>query len=83
MWIPNSEDELLRAMKAGELTETAILDVKRALPMKGKSKDLAIDVAAMANDGGTLIYGVGEDQHKRPPPDVESALDADSLFSYT
>jgi hypothetical protein len=48
-------------MKAGELAETAALDAKRALPKQGKSKDLPIDRgAAMANDGGTPIYGVGK-----------------------
>jgi schlafen family protein len=68
MRVPSSEDELLVAMKAGELAETATLDAKRALPKQGKSKDLAIDVAAMANDGGTLIYGVG----KTPQPILAS-----------
>jgi hypothetical protein len=44
----------------------ATFDAKATLPAKGKSKDLAIDVAAMANDGGTLLYGVGEDEQRRP-----------------
>jgi hypothetical protein len=42
-----------------------LLDAKMALPERGKSKDLASDVAAMANDGGALLYGVGEDEHGR------------------
>jgi Putative DNA-binding domain len=66
MWIPASENEILAAIDAGDLIETASLDAKAALPAKGKSKDLAIDVAAMANDGGTLLYGVGEDEDRRP-----------------
>jgi hypothetical protein len=53
-------------VQTGELAETATLDAKRALPKQGKSKDIAIDVAAMANDGGTLIYGIGEDREGRP-----------------
>jgi hypothetical protein len=56
----------LAAIEAGDLVETASFDAKAALPAKGKSKDLAIDVAAMANDGGTLLYGVGEDENDRP-----------------
>jgi hypothetical protein len=66
VWIPRSEQEILAAIDAGDLTETATFDAKAALPAKGKSKDLAIDVAAMANDGGTLLYGVGEDEQRRP-----------------
>jgi hypothetical protein len=69
MWIPSYEDELLVAMKAGELAETATLDAKRALPKQGKSKDLAIDQgAAIVRHGGTLIYGVG----KTPQPILAS-----------
>jgi hypothetical protein len=66
VWIPESESEILAAIEARDLTETAAFDAKVALPAKGKSKDLAIDVAAMANDGGTLLYGVGEDEDGRP-----------------
>jgi hypothetical protein len=66
VWLPQSEKEILAAIDAGDLTETATFDAKASLPTKGKSKDLAIDVAAMANDGGTLLYGVGEDEHGRP-----------------
>ncbi len=66
MWIPKTEEEILAAIEAGDLAETATFDAKAMLPARGKSKDLAVDVAAMANDGGTLIYGVGEDEHGRP-----------------
>jgi hypothetical protein len=66
VWIPRSEQEIMAAIEAGSLVETATFDAKQALPAKGKSKDLAIDVAAMANDGGILLYGIGEDEHGRP-----------------
>jgi hypothetical protein len=66
MWMPASEQEILAAIEAGDLIESASFDAKAALPAKGKSKDLAIDVAAMATDGGTLLYGVGEDEDDRP-----------------
>jgi hypothetical protein len=65
MWIPTSEQDILSAIDAGDLVETATFDAKASLPTKGKSKDLAIDVAAMATDGGGLLYGLGEDQNDR------------------
>ena len=65
MWVAKSEQEILAAIEAGDLIETASFDAKEALPVKGKSKDLAIDVAAMSADGGTLLYGVGEDDNDR------------------
>ena len=66
MWMPATEQEILAAIEAGDLIETASFDAKVSLPDKGKSKNLAIDVAAMASDGGTLLYGVGEDENGRP-----------------
>src|SRR5215216_2436679 len=66
MWMPASEEEILVAIEAGNLIENATFDAKAALPDKGKSKDLAKDIAAMAVNGGTLLYGVGEDEHDRP-----------------
>lgn len=63
MWMPKSEQDILSAIDAGDLVETANFDAKAALPAKGKSKDLAVDVAAMSADGGTLLYGIGEDEN--------------------
>jgi hypothetical protein len=57
VWIPKSEQEIVAAIQASDMIETATFDAKATLPAKGKSKDLAIDVAAMANDGGTLRGG--------------------------
>ena len=50
--------------------------VKAQLPVSAKNEDIAINVAAMANDGGVLLYGVAEDHLKRPTPspDVLSPL---------
>jgi Putative DNA-binding domain len=56
----------LAAIEARNLIESATFDAKATLPDKGRSKDLAKDVAAMANNGGILLYGVGEDEHGRP-----------------
>jgi hypothetical protein len=63
MWIPKNEQEIVDAANTGTLTETAIFDAKRKLP--DSSKELAKDVAAMATDGGILLYGLGEDEQKR------------------
>jgi hypothetical protein len=66
MWRPASEQEIVAAIEAGRLIENASFDAKAALPTQNRSKDLAKDVAAMANNGGILLYGVGEDEHGRP-----------------
>jgi hypothetical protein len=66
VWVPRSEDDILAAIQGGKLIENAAFDAKVALPETGKSKDLAKDVAAMANNGGVLLYGVGEDENHRP-----------------
>jgi len=66
MWRPTSEQEIVAAIEAGHLIENASFDAKAALPTQNRSKDLAKDVAAMANNGGILLYGVGEDEHGRP-----------------
>jgi hypothetical protein len=65
MWTPSTEQEILTATDHGGLVETASFDAKSLLPAKGKSKDLAVHVAAMTSNGGTLLYGVGEDKDRR------------------
>lgn len=65
MWIPTSAAEIETRAQAGDLTETATFESKRDLPPSHKSIDLATDVAALACDGGVLLFGLGEDQHKR------------------
>ena len=65
MWVPKSEQDIFSAIDAGDLIETATFDAKASLPAQGKSKDLAIDVASMATDGGSLLYGLGEDENDR------------------
>jgi hypothetical protein len=66
VWVPRDETELRAAVDRGDLRETSTLDVKAALPTKGKNKDLARDICAMTVDGGVLIYGVGGDDPTRP-----------------
>ena len=42
MWMRASEREILAAIEAGDLIETATFDAKVSLPARGRSKDLAI-----------------------------------------
>jgi hypothetical protein len=65
MWTPTTDQEILIATDHRGLDGTASFDAKSQLPAKGKSMDLAVDVAAMTSDGGTLLYGVGENEDRR------------------
>ena len=64
MWIPKTEEEIVVMVTSGTLRETETFDAKRELPKN--SKELAKDVAAMATEGGVLLYGVDEDDQGRP-----------------
>jgi hypothetical protein len=64
MWTPNSAYELEKLVLDGVLEEGSTLDFKKEVP--SNSKELSKDVAAMANDGGVLIYGIGEDNSGQP-----------------
>lgn len=66
MWRPRDERTIVAAAERGELEETHTFDAKRELPAQKKNQALAVDVAAMAVDGGTLLYGVAEDDERRP-----------------
>lgn len=66
MWIPESYPDIAQAVHAGDLEESPAFDAKAELPVPKKNKSLAVDVAAMTVDGGVLIYGVAEDDEKRP-----------------
>lgn len=63
MWIYQTEEEIARVVKSGALRETTSFDAKREI---GKNEEVAKDIAAMANDGGILLYGIGEDEQGRP-----------------
>lgn len=69
MWTPASTTEIEQAVTSGILQERALVEIKRTLPSPQKNVDVAVDVAAMATAGGTLIYGVGEDVNKHPELD--------------
>jgi hypothetical protein len=62
MWLPKTEADIIGAVTSGALEESAIFDAKEQL---SKNSEIAKDIAAMANDGGVLLYGIGEDDHGR------------------
>lgn len=64
MWEPKTLEEFERAVASGAVDERHDFDAKRQLPENGK--ELAKDIAAMSTDGGCLVYGVGEDEDRRP-----------------
>ncbi len=66
MWIPQNAAEIEEAARRGDLEETASFDAKAELPVPKKNASLAVDVAAMSTDGGALLYGIAEDEHKQP-----------------
>src|SRR4051794_13945579 len=60
MWKPRTAAEVLAALP--DMSESEVFDAKAAPPGPKKAIDFAVDVAAMANDGGLLLYGVEEDK---------------------
>jgi hypothetical protein len=66
MWVPRNSRHIEQAARAGELPESPSFDAKADLPQPREIAALAVDVAAMASDGGVLLYGVGEDEKGRP-----------------
>jgi hypothetical protein len=73
MWVPRNSEHIEQAARAGELPESPSFDAKADLPPPQKDAILAVDVAAMASDGGVLLYGVGEDENgsRRVPNPIE------------
>ena len=71
MWVPGSAEELEQAARNGRLAEKKHFEVKRE---GGRNKDVAIDVNAMALDGGAVVYGIGEDAHGRPTVPAQHEL---------
>jgi hypothetical protein len=66
MWVPRDAAAVGDPARAGEIEETTGFDAKADLPERKNNSTLAIDVAAMSTDGGVLLYGVAEDEHRRP-----------------
>lgn len=63
MWLPKSESEIIKVVNSGVVYESPIFDAKEIITQK--SQEIAKDIAAMANEGGVIIYGLGEDENKR------------------
>jgi hypothetical protein len=79
MWVPRDAADLEDAVGRGGLEETSSFDAKASLPAPKKNADLAVDVAAMSTEGGSLLIGVGEDGYDRltvlSPIPLEGAAD--------
>lgn len=56
-----NEDHLKALVEGGALCETSTFDAKRVVDKR--PKEVAKDIAAMANDGGWILYGVAEDEN--------------------
>lgn len=67
MWVPNDIAAIEAAIAAGSLEETSSFDGKKELPVSATSgnKSIAIDMASMSTEGGSILYGVGEDERER------------------
>lgn len=73
--IPSREDELREALASGSLQEGQHLDLKRELAATDRAnRDLAIDMASFAIEGGAIFIGVDEG-----PPPLLSPVDLDGL----
>lgn len=72
VWLPDSAEDIERLAREGSLEETHHFDAKE---LPGRNPDVAVDVCAMTPDGGTLLYGVGEDDHGRPSRPAPFELD--------
>jgi hypothetical protein len=66
MWHPTTWSDI--AALKGQAEESSTLDFKRAL---GSSSELAKDLAAMALNGGVLVYGVDEDTATNLAADIK------------
>jgi schlafen family protein len=75
MWVPRTAREVEDAARSGALAETSRFDAKAALPQPKKNAEVAKDIAAMATDGGVLLYGVAEDEHGQPTVSQPITLD--------
>lgn len=62
MWLPKTEAEIVNVINSGALEESDSFDAKEEL---SKNQEIAKDVAAMANNGGVILYGIGEDERGR------------------
>jgi hypothetical protein len=56
MWMPHTEQEIVNLVKYNALTMTTTFAARREVPTQ--NVELAAEIAAMANDGGVIIYGI-------------------------
>lgn len=79
-WAPRNEDELREALNTGGLEERHLLELKREVGLTPAArKELARDLASLANDGGRLYIGIDEGDPKCERPPSTSPIDLDGL----
>jgi hypothetical protein len=60
-WNPTTEAHIEAALRSGELAETHLLELKRDAPSgRGERSEIARDLASLALDGGSLLFGIEE-----------------------
>jgi hypothetical protein len=65
-WLPETPDALRAALDGGVFGEGHVFDVKEKLsPGPSGNRDLAVDVASFAVDGGVIVVGVRENKEMR------------------
>ena len=65
-WGPRTEAELQTAIDQGLVRESHVFDVKKQPPPPEKNRDIAIDLANFAVDGGRILYGVHQPNFSGP-----------------
>lgn len=67
--LPKTEMEIQSQLVAGGLPERHYFDLKRELPPSSRraNKDLAVDLASLAIDGGAILVGVDEENDALHP----------------
>ncbi|MCD1569901.1 AlbA family DNA-binding domain-containing protein [Agromyces mediolanus] len=61
MWSPVNEGQIVAAIEAGDLVESHHLEIKRDAPAsKAERSEIARDLASMALEGGSFLFGVEE-----------------------
>lgn len=85
MWSTANEVQIVAALEAGDLVETHQLELKRDAPTsKAERSEIARDLASMALDGGSFLFGIEElkteQSFRLAPMDLPGLLVAQRLL---
>ena len=65
-WEPRSEADLEAAIQQQLLRESHVFDVKKHPPPAAKNRDIAIDLASFAVNGGKILFGISQSVSSGP-----------------